>query len=142
MKTIAIIASCDTKLKELSYMKTFIENAGQKVLVIDVSIGLEQPTGYDIPREKLIEAAGYKWDDVKTRSKGELMELAIAGSKKLIPSLYSEGAFDAIISMGGVQNTSVAVSGMKELPIGVLKLCFLQLPVGIEHLIPSLEQVI
>ena len=121
MKTIAIIASCDTKLKELSYMKTFIENAGQKVLVIDVSIGLEQPTGYDIPREKLIEAAGYKWDDVKTRSKGELMELAIAGSKKLIPSLYSEGAFDAIISMGGVQNTSVAVSGMKELPIGVPK---------------------
>lgn len=121
MKTIAIIGSCDTKLKEISFLKAFIENAGHKALVIDVSIGLEQPSGYDIPRERLIESAGYTWNEVKSRTKGELMEIAVAGSRKLIPMLYKEGLFDGVISMGGVQNTFVAVSGMKELPIGVPK---------------------
>jgi len=121
MKTIAVIASCDTKLKELTYIKKFIENAGHRVLVIDISIGIEEPQGFDIPREDVIAASGHHWENVKNLSKGELMELAVSGITKLIPELYAQGKFDAVFSMGGVQNTSVAVSGMKQLPIGVPK---------------------
>lgn len=121
MKTIAIIASCDTKYSEMSHVKKFIENAGHRVLVIDISIGPEKPKGFDIPREDVIAASGHDWENVKDLSKGELMELAVAGTEKLIPELYAQGKFDAVFSMGGVQNTSVAVSGMKKLPIGVPK---------------------
>lgn len=36
MKTIAIIGSCDTKYREICYMRELIEAQGVKALVIDV----------------------------------------------------------------------------------------------------------
>lgn len=121
MKTIAIIASCDSKLQEVTHIKKFIENIGHKVLVIDVSIGPRQVNAGDIPREDVIAASGRQWQAVKELSKGELMAIVTEGAEKLIPELYAEGKFDAVFSMGGVQNTSIAVSAMKKLPLGVPK---------------------
>jgi uncharacterized protein (UPF0261 family) len=40
----------------------------------------------------------------------------------LAPELYKRGLFDAILSIGGVQNTLIGVAAMKALPIGVPKL--------------------
>ena len=121
MKTIAIIGSCDTKSAEIMHVKKFIENTGHKVFVIDISIGREQPYPADVPREEIIAASGHEWQAVKDTSKGELMGLITAGAEKLIPELYLQGKFDAVFSMGGLQNTTVAVNVMKKLPIGVPK---------------------
>jgi uncharacterized protein (UPF0261 family) len=121
MKTIAIIGSCDSKFQEIMHVKKFIEGAGHKVIVIDISIGPEVPQGFDFSRDDIIAAAGQEWQDVKHLSKDKLLELIIAGVEKIIPELYSQGKFDGIFSMGGLQNTTAAVSAMKKLPIGVPK---------------------
>src|SRR5512133_1903625 len=101
MKTIAIIGSCDTKFQEIMHVKKFIENAGLRSLVIDISIGPVQPKGFDIPRDEIIAAAGQDWQDVKHLSKDKLLEFIIAGAVKIIPELYAQGKFDGIFSMGG-----------------------------------------
>ena len=44
------------------------------------------------------------------------------GASVLAPELYKRGLFDAILSIGGVQNTTIGVAAMKALPIGVPKL--------------------
>ena len=44
------------------------------------------------------------------------------GASALAPELYRCGLFDAILSIGGVQNTTIGVAAMKALPIGVPKL--------------------
>ena len=44
------------------------------------------------------------------------------GAARLAPELYERGAFDAILSVGGLQNTMIGVAAMKALPIGVPKL--------------------
>ena len=44
------------------------------------------------------------------------------GASMLAPELYGHGLFDAILSIGGVQNTMIGVAAMKTLPIGVPKL--------------------
>jgi len=121
MKTIAIIGSCDTKFHEIMHVKKFIENTGHKVMVIDISIGSELPQGFDFSRDDIISAAGHEWQAVKHLSKDKLLELIIAGAVKIVPELYAQGKFDGIFSMGGVQNTTAAVSAMKTLPIGVPK---------------------
>ncbi len=121
MKTVAIIASCDSKLQEVRHVKKFIESTGQRVLVIDISIGPRQVDAGDIRREEVIAAAGRQWQDVRDLSKGELMAIVAEGAEKLVPTLYAQGKFDAVFAMGGVQNTTVAVGAMKRLPIGVPK---------------------
>jgi uncharacterized protein (UPF0261 family) len=121
MKTVAIIGSCDTKFQEIMHVKKFIKNTGLGALVIDISIGPELPQGFDISREDIIAAAGQDWQEVKHLSKDKLLEFIIAGVVKIIPELYAQGKFDGIFSMGGVQNTTAAVSAMKTLPIGVPK---------------------
>ena len=43
------------------------------------------------------------------------------GVEKLLPSLYANGRFDGVFSMGGSGGTTIATAGMRKLPIGVPK---------------------
>lgn len=118
MKTIAIIASCDTKHKEVAFMRGRLDQAGLASLVIDMSIGLGQPQGADITREEVFLATGLKWEDIRDKPKGELMTLIGPAVKATVLKLYKEGKFDGVISVGGIQNTTVAAGAMQALPIG------------------------
>ena len=53
MKTVAVIASCDTKLKEVRYMQEILFAQGVKPLVVDMSIGPNETEGADISREEV-----------------------------------------------------------------------------------------
>ena len=120
-KQIAILASCDTKFSEVKFLKDFIDNAGYQPVVIDISIGSGEIPRCDVSRDEFFNILGFTWDEVKQYSKGHLMELITSASAIMIPKLYREGLFHGILSLGGVQNTMVAVNGMKKLPIGIPK---------------------
>lgn len=121
MKTISVIASCDTKYKEVALIREFIENTGVSVLIVDMSIGFGQSYGADISREKVVSNIGICWDDVKDRTKGELMELMTEAVKAAVMKLFAEGKIDGIMAVGGLQNTTVATAAMRMLPIGFPK---------------------
>src|SRR5699024_12473652 len=44
-----------------------------------------------------------------------------AGMKTLLPTLYEQGKFDGVLSLGGTGGTSMVTPGMRELPVGVPK---------------------
>ena len=115
------MASCDTKHAEVQFVKQFIENLGRKATVVDISIGSGIAAGYDISREQVLKIAGYDWEQVKGLSKNELMTIMTEAIAAFIPQLYTESGFDGILSMGGLQNTVLAASAMKGLPIGLPK---------------------
>lgn len=121
MKTVAVIASCDTKLKEVLYMKEVLLGQGVKPLVVDMSIGLTEAAGADISREEVIKEENLKWSEIKSHTKGELMRIMTSAMKKKIYKLYIEGKIAGVIGAGGVQNTTVATQAMQELPIGFPK---------------------
>ncbi len=122
MKTIAIIASCDTKEKEAVFMSDCVKKAGCKPLVLDMSIGLGEPAKvYDISRVEILKNAGYIWDDIYKKTKGELVVIIIDAMQKTVKKLYDEGAIDGVVSAGGVQNTTVATRAMQMLPVGFPK---------------------
>lgn len=122
MKTVAVLACCDTKYPEISFLCDKIRKAGYRAFVIDVSTspGFESPA--EISREQVASEIGIVWDDLKGCQKHELLDVVTRGAAKLVSRLYREGGFDGIISVGGLQNTTVGASAMKALPIGVPKL--------------------
>ena len=71
MKTIAIIGSCDTKYREVKFMKEQIEAEGISALVIDVATGPSPSCNYDVSRAEVVENAGKTWEELEPRTKGE-----------------------------------------------------------------------
>jgi uncharacterized protein (UPF0261 family) len=121
-KTVAIVASLDTKEAEVSFVKEEIERLGCQTLIIDVSLLGKSAAAPDVSREGVLQAAGRDWASLKDRPKHEKLAAMCEGVSLLAPELYRCGRFDAILSVGGVQNTLIGVAAMKALPLGVPKL--------------------
>lgn len=121
MKTIAIIGSCDTKYKEITFMRKFIEDRGLKVLVINIATGPSESYGYDISREQVAESFGTTWSELDAKSKSEKIGFMAEASANLVLQLYEQNSIHGILSVGGLQNTVVATTAMKALPIGFPK---------------------
>jgi uncharacterized protein (UPF0261 family) len=120
-KTIAIMASLDTKGAEVSFIKEKIERLGCRTLVIDVGVLRAPAISPDVPRETIAAAAGRDWATVANSQKHERIAAMVEGAPLVAADLYGRGRFDAILSIGGVQNTTIAAAAMKALPIGVPK---------------------
>ncbi len=121
MKTIAVLACCDTKYPEIRFLCERIEKEGYRAFVIDVSTSPGFVSTAKIPREMVAAEIGIVWKDLKGCQKHELLDVVTRGAAALVPRLYREGAFGGIISLGGLQNTTVGAAAMKALPIGVPK---------------------
>ena len=111
-KTIVIVASCDTKYKEASYMRERVEAAGIRALVADVATGPGPSYGFDISREETAAAGGSSWETVKAWSKGEKIAYMGQAAACLTRKLYRDGRLDGILAAGGLQNTVMAVEAM------------------------------
>ncbi len=122
MKTIAVVASLDTKGKEVLYVKESILRLGQKALIIDVSVSGEPVFKGDLGPEDVARAAGAVWPQVRSQEKRDRIMTMARGLAVLLPALHAEGRLDAVLSLGGAQNTTMGTSGMRALPIGVPKL--------------------
>ena len=121
MNTIAIIGSCDTKYREIAYMREQVESQGMKAMVINVATGPNPSYGYDVSREDVTKAAGTEWAELEPRTKGEKIAFMMEAVASYVEKLYAEGKIDGILSAGGLQNTVMATNAMKRLPIGFPK---------------------
>lgn len=121
MKTVGIIASCDTKYHEVQFMRRRLEELGLNVCVIDMAVGLGESKGADITREEVFANLGYDWTELREKTKGELVALMIQAMPCTVVKLYKEGKIDGLLSAGGVQNTTVAAAAMQMLPLGFPK---------------------
>lgn len=120
-KTIAIIASLDTKETEVLFLIEIIQKSGNDVFIIDIGAEKTSLVDSQINAIDIAKEAGHYWIFPKDVKKSEMVDVLKSGVSKLIPKLYHKGLFDAIISIGGLQNTTVAVCAMKTLPIGFPK---------------------
>lgn len=120
--TIALLGAFDTKGKEYAFVKECIESQGFNTFLIDVGI-LDQPALMpDVENRRVAQAGG--GDIIQLRQKkdrGQAMVVMSRGIAELLPELHSQGKFDAVLALGGTGGTSVACSGMRQLPLGVPK---------------------
>lgn len=121
-KTIALIGALDTKGTEYGFVKQCIETLGHKTLLIDIGT-VDPPTiAPDVPREEVARSAGTDMAAItEQRDRGKAMAAMSRGVTELVPRLYAEGRFQAVMAMGGGGATSVACAAMRALPMGVPK---------------------
>lgn len=122
MKTIAIIGTLDTKGAECDFIRRILTELGFNTLLIHSGV-FEPTVGPDIGNDEVARAAGHDIAEVAgKKDRGYGNEVMNKGMRAILPRLYAEGRFDAAISLGGSGGTSLAASGMRQLPIGVPKL--------------------
>lgn len=122
MKTIALIGTFDTKGEEYLYVKNKIEDLGVGTLTIHAGI-FEAAFSPDIDHDSvgvLGEESIAELQEKKDR--GHAMEVMAKGLCALIPKLYEEGLFDAVLALGGTGGTSLVTPCMRLLPLGVPKI--------------------
>ncbi|HUL23119.1 MAG TPA: Tm-1-like ATP-binding domain-containing protein [Thermodesulfobacteriota bacterium] len=120
--TIAILATLDTKGKEVDYMKNLLEAQGHSAIIIDV--GPLGPPGVppDISNEETARRAGWELSNlIQTEERGRIMEEMGKGATKALLLLFQDGKIDGVIGLGGNQGSAIASMAMRALPFGFPK---------------------
>jgi len=121
-KTVALLGSLDTKGDEYGFVKACIEARGHRVLLIDVGVLDPPKIAPDVTRDEVARAAGAGAAGLAAGGdRGEAVAAMSRGAAALVPKLFAEGRFDAIMALGGGGGTSVACGAMRALPLGVPK---------------------
>ena len=127
---IALIASLDTKLQETLYAKHEIESCGGQGLIIDISTKTLVDAGDAVGPADILARYGMTWEEFGPLDKAQSIETMSNALTAVMPALYAEGLFDAVISIGGGQNARMAAAAMKSLPFGVPKIVASSLACG------------
>jgi uncharacterized protein (UPF0261 family) len=120
--TVAILGTLDTKGEEFAFLKEEVERRGYRALVIDAGVIGPPHFAPDIGRDEVANAVGA---DVSALAAGGDRGRAVAamarGAESVLPRLFGEGRFAAIVGMGGSAGTAIATAAMRALPLGVPK---------------------
>ncbi|WMJ82272.1 Tm-1-like ATP-binding domain-containing protein [Clostridium sp. MB40-C1] len=121
MKTVAIAGTFDTKGTEYLYVKELIESQGLGTFTIHTGV-FEPVFKPDVTNKEVAEAADTDIEKlIAKKDRALATEVLSKGMEKLVPELYKQGKFDAIISFGGTGGTSLVTPAMRALPIGIPK---------------------
>jgi len=135
-KTILVIGTYDTKSDELGYLTGCIKAQGGRVLAMDVSVLDDSPLDLAIDKHAVAAAAGTTIEAVSALGdENEAMQAMSAGAAAIVALRHREGAFDAMIALGGTMGTDLALDCARALPMGVPK--YVVSTVAFSPLIPA-----
>jgi uncharacterized protein (UPF0261 family) len=118
VKAVHIAGTCDTKGEEIAYLRDLIAAAGQSAVIVD--LGSRAPTICpDIPAADI---AGHHPDGTTISPTDRGAAVAAMGAAFAAWCRTNANRIAGIIAVGGGGGTSIACSGMRELPYGVPKL--------------------
>jgi uncharacterized protein (UPF0261 family) len=128
-KTIAIIATLDTKGPEAAFVKSRIEKTGYGVLVLDTGIFDRKDPSAPHPEYSADEIATEGGEDraelvsrsVEKDTRNRAIKAMSSGSARILRRLYREGRMRGVLGLGGAQGTEICTFAMRALPLGVPK---------------------
>lgn len=122
-KTVAIIATLDTKEAEVKYLKEQFELKGLNVFIMDTGI-LGKPVELkpDIPNTVFAEAAGTTIENLRKKYRSPAVLEMAQGVPKIVKKLYDDRKFDGIMCISGETGAHLGAPAIKVLPVGVPKL--------------------
>ena len=127
---IALIASLDTKLNETLFAKKELESCGCEGVIIDISTKTVVDAGAAVGPVEILRRFGMSWEEFDPLDKAQSIETMSKALVAVMPKLYQEGLFQAVISIGGGQNARMAAAAMKSLPFGIPKIVASSLACG------------
>lgn len=123
MKTIAILATLDTKAAEANFIRQEIEALGGQTLLIDLGVVGESTLKADISKQEIARSGGSSIEELLHEpSRQKASPVMIAGATKTLLELQKEGGIHAVITLGGTQGTSMGGAILQALPYGFPKI--------------------
>ncbi|HBF42412.1 MAG TPA: UPF0261 family protein [Desulfobacteraceae bacterium] len=122
MDNVLLVATMDTKSREVLYLKACLKEAGIPVLVLDAGIKGKSPVPVSINREKVARAGGKTMIEVQGMGhEGKSLEVMINGAIRCAQDLYRQGDISGVISLGGSMGTTLGTGVMRSFPVGFPK---------------------
>jgi len=122
-KTVAILATLDTKGAEADFMRQQIHALGGDTLLIDIGVLGDPAIPVDIGSVETAAAGGGSLEAIrKTPTRQDASPVMIAGATKILRDRIESDAVHAVVSLGGTQGTSNCTQVMQALPYGFPKL--------------------
>jgi|WetSurMetagenome_2_1015567.scaffolds.fasta_scaffold105391_2 uncharacterized protein (UPF0261 family) len=118
-----IVATMDTKGKEVEYIHARLGELGVPVLILDAGIIGESPFPITVGRKETAEAGGLSLDEVRSlRDEGKAIATMTTGATLIAKGLYEQGRIGGIISVGGSMGTTLGTGVMRAFPVGFPKI--------------------
>lgn len=122
-KTIALLATLDTKGVEIAFMRDRIVERGHQALVIDSGLMGDPATTADISNAQVAEAGGSSLETLRRHAdREESAPIMAAGATKLVRDLVASNTIHAVVALGGTQGTTLSTAVMRALPYGFPKI--------------------
>jgi uncharacterized protein (UPF0261 family) len=121
-KTVAILATLDTKGREAEYLRQQVEKHGVDSIVIDTGVVGNPEARADITRNEVARAGGKELSEILKNPSREIAAPVMAeGATAVVMRLVEENRIHGIVSMGGTQGTTLSTRVMRALPYGFPK---------------------
>ncbi|MES0883905.1 Tm-1-like ATP-binding domain-containing protein [Roseibium sp. SCP14] len=124
-KTVAILATADTKGNEVDYLRAKIREAGVEALVFDFGVMDDPQINVDFSAADLAIAGGANLSELRASAKREEASAVMArGMTALLLDLLGQEALSGVIGLGGTQGTEAITKVLQGLPYGLPKVMF------------------
>ena len=121
-KTIAILATLDTKAPETQFMKNEIESLGGSALLIDLGVVGQAGTQADFTRADVARKGGVELESLlENPTREQAQPVMVKGAILVLRELLDAGKIDGALALGGTQGTSMNGEILQSLPYGFPK---------------------
>ncbi len=122
-KTIAILATLDTKGREAEYLSGLVKKLGDHPVVIDTGVIGKPATRADVTRQQVAERGGTPLAELlKKPDREQAAPVMAQGATRIVTEMVDQQKVHGVIAMGGTQGTTLATSVMRALPYGLPKI--------------------
>jgi uncharacterized protein (UPF0261 family) len=121
-KTIAVLATLDTKGAEAHFLKKQLKELGSRALLVDMGVLGEPAAKADVTRKEVARSGGTPLQELaKNPTREAAQPVMVAGATKILLKKLKAGKVDGVIGLGGLQGTAACTAVMRALPYGVPK---------------------
>jgi uncharacterized protein (UPF0261 family) len=121
-KTIAILATLDTKGEEAGFLREQLAKLGSRALLVDLGVMGEPAVRAGVSREEVARAGGTTLAKLaKDGTREAAQPVMAAGATKVLLARLKAGKVHGVIGLGGLQGTAACTMVMRALPYGVPK---------------------
>lgn len=120
---VLLIATLDTKGRELEFVSQRLAAQGVPSLVLDAGVLEDPPFAPSIDARAVADAGGVRLAALRTQAdRGAAIGVMARGAAAITAQLFEEGRIHGVLGIGGSSGTTVATAAMRALPVGVPKL--------------------
>ena len=100
-KTIAVLATLDTKGAEAAFLREQLEKLGSQALIIDIGVTGEPAAGADVTREEVARRGGTTLEEMlKDPTREAAQPIMGGGSAKILLEKIEEGSVHGSLGLG------------------------------------------